>query len=111
MPECQICKRATRGFGWYDIELPKHERKIHWACSSGCMYMISDYKGDYEVSKEIEQSALWDGLCAGGQYLDTLGKYSIDQLSRDEYMAYGQAVLDAFSAKLREEAANNVVPF
>ena len=111
MPQCQICKREGKGLGWYDIEKHGKSRKIHWACSSGCMYMIADFKGDYEVTTENEKVAIWDGFCAGGEYLDSIKKYSLDQLSKGEAEEFARICFETACNKLADIAADLDVPF
>ena len=78
---------------------------IHQACSVCCLNIIIDTKGKFVHTTQSEKSAIEAGGQAGGEYLDGIGKFSLDQLSKAEYDEFCSRVFFGACDRLQEIAA------
>ena len=109
---CAICRRDCHGLGWYDPELRPRMSVIHQACSVGCLNIIIDTKGKFVHTTQSEKAAIEAGGQAGGEYLDSIGKFSLDQLSAAEYGEFCSRVFFGACEKLQDIAAlDTEVPY
>jgi len=56
-----------------------------------------------------EESDIWEGIKAGGEYLDELGKTDLGALSRDELMQFVKCVLGRMVES--QKSLNDEIPF
>jgi len=102
---CEICRRDNSGLAWYDPELRPRMSVIHHACSTRCLNIIIDTKGKFVHTTQSEKDAIEVGGQSGGAYLDSIGKFSLDQLSKAEYDEFCSRVFFGACEKLQDIAA------
>lgn len=85
---------------------------IHHACSVCCLNIIIDTKGKFVHTTQSEKAAIEAGGQSGGDYLDSICKFSLDQLSKAEYDEFCSRVFFGACEKLQDIAALEVaVPY
>lgn len=109
---CHICRREGSGLGWYDPDHRPRMSVIYQSCSVECLNIVIDTKGKYVHTTKNEQAAIEAGGQAGGEYLDSIGKFALDQLSKAEYDEYCKRVFVAACEELQTRATNDTaVPY
>lgn len=78
---------------------------MYHACSIDCLNLIIDTRGKFVHTSKSEKAAIEIGGRAGGEHLDSIGKFSLDQLSAAEYYEYCSRVYVATCDELRRIAA------
>jgi hypothetical protein len=85
---------------------------IYQACSVGCLNIIIGTRGKFVHTTQSEKAAIEAGGQAGGEYLDSIGKFSLDQLSAAEYGEFCSRVFFGACKELQEIAAlDTEVPY
>lgn len=88
---CGVCFRGERGFA-YDPAMKNERGATRWFCSrhhqrlSRRRELVADWTAR-------EEEIIWEGVRAGGEYLDELGKSDLASLTRDELVQFAKCLL------------------
>lgn len=69
------------------------------------------------LERQPDGSTYWEGEAikaggrAGGKYLETLGRFTLSQLTPDEYQTYAKTIVTTYRNELRRLAAMSAPPF
>lgn len=110
MPVCPVCRRDSRGFGWFKRGTPIVKRAYLWACSKKCQDIITMRFGKMIDPTENEITAMLHASDMAGEYLEHLGKTDMSEFSEEEWMTLIEVIVGNFSDKLRDIAAETI-PF
>ena len=81
---CAVCHREPRGFGWFDaasrVSNPGRDQSHRKLCSTLCQDLCHRRRGMIDPTPN-ERAAMVHGGAMGGEYLDSLGKTDLAQLS------------------------------
>lgn len=106
MPDmCHICRRQSRGFGFS----PKGTGINVKACSIRCQKTISTVYAEAKIlidPTRDEMNAVIEGGRSGGEYLESIGKFSLNELSKEEFTQFLLCVIGGYIEHLKNE-----VPF
>ena len=88
---CWVCFRGERGFG-FKPQLVRQRGKMRWFCSVGHQRLRArkELMADWTAR---EEEIIWEGVRAGGEYLDELGKSDLASLTRDELVQFAKCLL------------------
>lgn len=106
---CGVCRRRATGLG----QSPRQGAPVLWLCSnlecqsvSRKVYSMSERLLDaYEVQARAEAGQ------HAGEYLDTIGKTKLDDLSPEEWFTFLDKVLFGFEHSLRRRFVEGAAPF
>lgn len=97
---CASCAGQTVGFG----VVAKYRTEILWCCGAPECFDVSlrTYKmPDFEF-KRLETMATELGGQDAGAYLDEIGKFSLDDLSQEEWAEFCQRMVKGYRHALHE---------
>jgi hypothetical protein len=105
---CAICRRRAGPLGY-----SKKGQPILWVCRDpDCQEQLHRL---YDMSQPdfdlIELDALEQGGCAGGAYLESIGKTDLAKLSENEWISFLERVVDGFGCQMRVRLCAPNVPF
>jgi len=101
--DCCVCHRRAEGIG---IGSPQSPR---WLCKE-CSVMADDIRRARRLDP-FEVAALNDAGADGGEYLDSLGKTDLADLTEHEYREYVRRVVLGFGASIRAQIREGRAPF
>lgn len=80
---CRTCGRESRGIGITIYDEDGWTKAVEYFCSIKCREFKS--MEDYTIR---EETAIMRGGRMGGEYLESIGKFSLDTLSADEWKTF-----------------------
>lgn len=101
--DCSVCHRAAEGLGIGNDKNPR------WLCKE-CLLLASDIRRCRSLNA-FEVLALADAGADGGEYLDSLGRTDLADLTEHEYRDYVRKVVLGFGASLRKQIREGSAPF
>lgn len=111
---CEVCRRDRSGLGFYDPgQGPFISKAVQHACSMACLDIIHHYWRTGEVLNptHYEKEALATAGDKAGEYLESIGKTDLAQLTREEWATFLNTVFGTATDELRRLAEENAVPF
>lgn len=112
---CAGCGKRARGRtppDWLDAVTRNRETKeveeIRAVCGQACMWTWFERETKVVDATKQEQNLLRKAGGAGGEYLESIGKFSLETLSQGEWLTFLQAVVGTYMAYRLEE---DDVPF
>jgi hypothetical protein len=105
---CGVCRREAIGVGY----APRSGKPVLWGCEHCTGHMLKKvfHMTPSELSFFERQSLLDAGSVAGG-YLESIGKFSLDQLSPEEWETFLQTILTSYGDEMRKRVLNLDAPF
>jgi len=88
---CWICFKEEQGFGFMP-HLVKQVGSEKRFCSRDHQ-ILHERKQLMTDWTKAEEEHIWEGIKAGGAYLDSLGKTDLGVLSKDELVQFGKCLL------------------
>ncbi|WP_047308821.1 DUF6511 domain-containing protein [Rhodopseudomonas palustris] len=106
---CGVCKRQAEGIGY----APKQGKPVLWLCHrTEC---ISLGKTVFHMSPNslttFERQSLEDAGEAAGKYLESIGKFSLADLTEAEWNHFLRTVLFSYGDAMRERLLDYKAPF
>jgi len=112
---CAVCTSRTRGFGWFDPNVPRGKRTYRWFCSVQCQSAFTQKarKGLTMVEfTEEETMALPAVMRALAPEMERIGwDRTLGQLTRGDMHRLIVVTVEAFRAEIFEIASQSEVPF
>lgn len=110
--QCAVCRRPEEGWGY----LPpngrgKQKRPPVWTCRDHIDLAREVFHMPAKDLTTMEVLALREAGSAAGEYLDSLGKTDLAQLSADEWFIFLERILNRFGEEMRDRLQANVAPF
>ena len=106
---CGVCRRAAGANGY----APRQGKPIMWICDDPDCGKLA--KTVFHMEKrqlnQFEAFSLNDAGQAAGAYLESIGKFSLAELSEEEWATFLKTVLNSFGEHMRARLLNNVAPF
>lgn len=98
---CGCCGRSATGFGY----APKAGHPVIWVCDDpDCLQLAKDsYSMKQEQFSRLESLAAGKGGQEGGAFLETIGKYSLAELTPDEWFEFCRRVVAGYRKALVED--------
>jgi hypothetical protein len=96
---CAVCARPTTGYGY----TPHSKKPIAWVCDDPtCLPLAKDayMKLQREFSR-LDALATIEGGNEGGAYLDSIGKFSLDTLTEEEWGDFCRVVVGGYREALQ----------
>lgn len=106
---CSICHRAAAGYGW----APHPSKPPVWVCDDEeCLRLApTRYAVKQDVWTKIEgDAAAYGGDCAG-QYLDSIGKTDLADLSKEEWDEACKLLVAGYRSELVRLLGTHAPPF
>ena len=107
---CAVCRRQSRGYGWFDARYPVHSAKRDQTyvqlCSRVCQDLYHGRRGVIDPTPN-EQAAIAHGGVLAGEYLESLGKSDLASLSLEEWNAFLEVIVTGYCEHLRALAARD----
>lgn len=107
---CPICRRQAIwcGYGPYDST-----RSIMWSCGDlGCTNILRKF---YHMSDQrltgYEDACIREAGDQAGQFLDSIGKTDLAQLSAEEWMHFLRIFLEQFGETMKRKITEGEAPF
>ena len=102
---CFVCRRRADGIGI------GNEKRVGWMCSECAsvgkvVYHMPDREFDIYEQRAIERAGE-----KAGDYLDTLGKTDLGNLTKTEWRLFLNTVVRAFGDAIRSEINSGKAPF
>ena len=111
---CDVCRRESRGFGWFNAGFPVSDRRRDqirkWFCSMHCQAICHRRKGMIDPTKH-ELAAMESAVPMAGAYIESLGKTDLMTFSTDEFTTLIEVIVTAYTDRLRELADSGEPPF
>lgn len=112
---CAACTSRTRGFGWFDPNMPRGKRTYRWFCSMQCQSAFTR-KAKRGLSMadftEEETQALPAVMRALAPEMERIGwDRTLGQLTRGDMHRLIVVTVEAFRAEMFEIASQSEVPF
>lgn len=113
---CAICRRQSRGFGWFDpmfaVADPRRDASRRRFCSLRCLNLFARHGRRAVVDPtELEQAAMASALVPLGDYVASLGmNRPLADYSRDEVLTLIEVVVTAFQDHLIRAEAEHPIP-
>jgi Family of unknown function (DUF6511) len=102
---CAVCRRASRGFGWFDAQLgigdPRRDQSRSWLCSLLCQEICHRKRGMIDPTRH-EQAALDHAVGKAGEHIESLDRTDLMTWSPEEFAALLEVIITAFTDRLRE---------
>lgn len=97
---CGVCRRGAIGIAYS----PDPDRRLIWLCDdTDCIQLARNtYSMKQDEFTHLENLAAQEGAVAGGQYLDTIGKYDLQKLDAKEFAEFGRRVVARYREALVE---------
>ena len=108
---CAVCFQGEKGFG-FDPSLKGLSGPRRYFCSRGHQ-LLWTRRGVVTDWTDKENEILFEGIKAGGAYLDDLGKTDLGVLSKEELITFAQCLLKTVTEeRLRDvDELNDEIPF
>ena len=91
---CHVCSRASRGFGMKrNYEFTGH--RYTWYCSMECQNMIDP--------SQDEVNAVLSGGRSAGEYLESIGKFSLNELSAEEWTQFCLCLVGGYCEAMKSD--------
>jgi hypothetical protein len=107
---CAVCHRQSRGFGWFNANLsvdnPGRDESYRQLCSRICQDLCHRRRGMIDPTPN-ERAAMEHGGAMAGEFLDSLGKTDLAQLSVDEWHALIEVIVTGYCDHLRDLAGQD----
>lgn len=103
---CSSCARPATGFG----VVAKYQDEIHWCCGEPDCFVVAmeTYKMNARDFGRIDSIATVKGGEEAGEYLEEIGKYSLEELAPEEWDMFCRRLVagyrHALHVTLREES-------
>jgi hypothetical protein len=102
---CAVCRRGTRGFGWFDARFgigdPRRVESLRWFCSLMCQGICHRRRGMIDPTRH-ERAAMDHAVAMAGEYIESLGRTDLMTWSAEEFANLIQVIVTAFTNRLRE---------
>jgi hypothetical protein len=102
---CPVCRRGTRGFGWFDARFglgdSRRDRSRRWLCSLTCQDICHRRPGMIDPTRH-ERAAMVHAVEMAGEYIERLGRTDLMTWSSEEFSALIEVIVTAFTDRLRE---------
>jgi Family of unknown function (DUF6511) len=102
---CPVCRRASRGFGWFDAQLgigdPRRDQSRRWLCSLTCQDICHRRRGMIDPTGH-ERAAMDHAVEKAGEHIESLGRTDLMSWSPDEFATLIEVIVTAFTDRLRE---------
>ena len=102
---CAVCRRSTRGFGWFDARFgiadQRRDRSRRWFCSLVCQGICHRRLGMIDPTRH-ERAAMAHAVAMAGEYIDSLGRTDLMAWSSEEFAALIEVIVTGFTDRLRE---------
>jgi hypothetical protein len=106
---CAICRRQSRGVGWFDptfpVSDPRRDESRRRFCSLRCLNLFARRAGRSAVvdPTELEQAAMGAALAPLGEYVASIGMdRPLADYSREEVLTLIEVVVTAFQGHLTQ---------
>ena len=107
---CPICRRQSRGYGWFDAHLsignPGRDQSYRQFCSRTCQDLYHRRRGMIDPTPN-EKAAMQHGGAMGGEYLDSLGRTDLAVLAVEEWDSFVECIVTGYCDHLRDLAAKD----
>lgn len=107
---CAICRRAPRGFGWFDplyrVSDPRRDRSRKHLCSGACQDICHRRRGMIDPTPN-EMAAMQAGGLLAGEYLESIGKSDLVTLTTEEWATLMEVVVTGYCDTLRDLAGDD----
>jgi hypothetical protein len=106
---CAVCRREARGFGWFDARYPVTDPRRDISrtfCSRRCQDICHRRRGMIDPTPN-ERASMTAGGEAAGDYLESLGKTDLTQLTVAEWQTLIEVIVTGYSETLQALAAND----
>jgi len=102
---CALCRRGTRGFGWFDARFgiadQRRDRSRRWFCSLVCQGICHRRLGMIDPTRH-ERAAMAHAVAMAGEHIESLGRTDLMAWSSEEFAALIQVIVTGFTDRLRE---------
>ena len=102
---CSVCRRDTRGFGWFDVRFaigdPRREASLRWLCSLACQAICHRRRGMIDPTRH-ERAAMDHAVAMAGEHIESLGRTDLMTWSAEEFDTLIEVIVTAFTDRLRE---------
>jgi hypothetical protein len=102
---CAVCRRRTRGFGWFDARFalvdPRREQTWRWFCSLVCQGICHRRCGMVDPTGH-ERAAMDHAVDMAGEHIESLGRTDLMTWSPQEFATLIEVIVTAFTDRLRE---------
>ena len=107
---CAVCRREPGGFGWFNaclaVDNPGRDQSYRELCSKLCQDLCHRRRGMIDPTPN-ERAAMANGGVMAGEYLDSLGKTDLAQLSIDEWHTLIEVIVTGYCDHLRDLAGQD----
>jgi hypothetical protein len=102
---CAVCRRRTRGFGWFDARFafsdPRRESTFRWLCSLACQDICHRRHGMIDPARH-ERAAMDHAVDMAGEHIESLGRTDLMTWTPEEFATLIEVIVTAFTDRLRE---------
>ena len=102
---CAVCRRGSRGFGWFDarfgIRDPRRAESFRSFCSLVCQDICHGRLGMIDPTRH-ERAAMDHAVDKAGEHIESLGRTDLMTWSPEEFASLIEVVVTAFTDRLRE---------
>jgi Family of unknown function (DUF6511) len=102
---CAVCRRGTRGFGWFDARFtlgdPRRVQSLRWFCSLVCQHICHRRRGMIDPSRH-ERAAMEHAVAMAGEHIESVGRTDVMTWSPEEFATLIEVIVTAFTDRLRE---------
>jgi hypothetical protein len=102
---CPLCRRAGRGFGWFDAQFGIGDRRRdqtrRWLCSLTCQHICHRRRGMIDPTR-YERAAIDHAIAMAGEHIESLGRTELMTWSPEEFASLIEVIVTAFTDRLRE---------
>jgi hypothetical protein len=102
---CAVCRRGTRGFGWFDARFGIADRRRDHSrrrfCSLVCQGIWQRRPGMIDPTRH-ERAAMDHAVDIAGEYVESLGRTDLMAWSPEEFATLIEVIVTAFTDRLRE---------
>jgi len=100
---CALCRRGTRGFGWFDARFgtgdPRRAESLRWFCSLTCQHTCHRRRGMIDPTRH-ERAAMHHAVAVAGEYIESVGRTDLMTWSPEEFDALIEVTVTAFTDRL-----------
>ncbi|WP_311276135.1 DUF6511 domain-containing protein [Methylobacterium sp. WCS2018Hpa-22] len=106
---CGICRRQAVGLGY----TPKFGKRIVWTCDDPTCLSLGKTVFHMPAKNLTQQEAfsLSEAGEEAGAYLESIGKFSLAELTEEEWIRFLKTVLNAFGDRMRARLLSQAAPF
>jgi hypothetical protein len=102
---CPVCRRASRGFGWFDAQFGigdlRRDQSWRWLCSLLCQEICHRRRGMIDPTRH-ERAAMDHAIAMAGPHIESLGRTDLMTWSPEEFATLIEVVVTAFTDRLRK---------